>query len=182
MRLIGLATLAFVALGLQGCLSLPDTFGDMWQRLDSVAVPGDFTLIGKEQQGMRSSFMASPEPTVANKYSVRWDQGMLCDRLRDLLNEHGWIVRESGSGTCGFKTGTTAGPRAWLVNVWRYELEAYARAPDIVTTFSDERCAEIRERHERDHGPKNYYHRYEDCWVAPSEAFVSIVVHGETDW
>jgi hypothetical protein len=152
------ALVAILALALQGCVSIlfpPDTFDDMWRRLDSVAPPGEFALIAKHRGGLRSDFMAAGPPFVVEHYSAPWEGGALCNRLRDLLEEFGsTAVEEERSGSCGYRTTISAGWRARFANVWRYELAASALAPDAVAKYlTAEECAEIRKRHEEQSDP-----------------------------
>jgi hypothetical protein len=59
--------LAILAVALHGCIGPfgpPDTFDDMWQRLNSLAVPTDFTLIAKEERGLASSPRRSPVSSI----------------------------------------------------------------------------------------------------------------------
>ena len=181
------ALLAIIASALTGCLGIvgpPETFDDMWQRLDAVAVPADFTLIDKDRWGARGG-LAPGEPRVVNYYSAPWEGGGICEQLRQLLDETSWsAVVKSGDGTCGYKTQIGAGGKAWLVNIWSYELHAAARAPDPpLTPLSTSECAEYRNRWERAHGPNDYYGRpAEVCWVTPGDALVTIYAEGRRGW
>ena len=180
------ALVAIVAVPLQGCTIFltggPDTFEDMGQRLDQVA-PNDFTLIDQNRYGLRSGFAGSGQPVVENRYSADWQGGALCDRLRTLLEQHGGKVSSSGSGSCGYQTRISAGWRARLVNVWTYELQAYATDPSLIQKFTTaEECAEIRERDPWQSSPDYLFGPSEPCGVLPGQAFVSIYVQGDTGW
>jgi hypothetical protein len=155
----------------------------MWQRLDAVAVPDDFTLIAKAQQGSRESFMAIGEPSVTNRYGVRWDESVLCERLRQLLADDGRAVAAKSYGkACTYTTTISAGWKAKLVNVWTYELAAYA-APDASQTgLTPSECAEIRKQHEQAYGPNDYFRGVPQCWLEPGHALVTIYVEGKQGW
>lgn len=175
------AILLCLALALQGCLGPPDTFGDMRKQLEGASVPEDFILVGKREIGMRSGFMAAPPPTTSNVYSAPWDDGALCERVRELLASYG-EVDEIASGTCGYGTMISSGWTAWAVNVWSYQLEGYAADPDVVMKRrAGDDCGQIRKRHE-EQTPGNYYSRDVPCWVTPGEALVTITVEGKVGW
>lgn len=170
-----------LALSLQGCIGPPDTFDDMWDQLDQVAIPDDFTLVGEEYYGARSRAGAAPPPTVTRTYSARWDNSGLCDRISALLGNYG-RVETYRAGTCGFRTTIPSGWRARFVSVSRYDLSIYARSPETVTNLSADRCAEARSAYEDSHPEGSYLFRPEECWVPPGEAYVSITVHGKEGW
>ena len=179
------ALLAIIALALPGCVGIgpfgpPDTFDDMWRRLDSVAVPDDFTLIGKEQLGRRDGFMAPGEPHVLNRYSVPWDASELCERLRRILADGDRSVASRSYGkACGHSTTISSGWNAKLVNVWTYRLAASA-APDASQRgIGVSKCAEIRKRHEQANGPNDLFRGVPQCWVPPGDAMVTIQVEGK---
>jgi len=177
MRRLLLVALGFV---LQGCLGPPDTFGDMWERVDEVAVPDDFTLVGKQQMGLRSGFAAAPGPTASNYYSVSWAEGTLCERLRGILEAYG-RAEGTGSGTCGYETIIDSGWAARAVNVWGYELKAYAADPNAVANLTEHHdCPRIRKRDREQTG--GYQSRYVPCWVTPGEALVTITLDGKEGW
>jgi len=170
-----------LSLILQGCLGPPDTFGDMWKRVDEVRVPEDFVLVAKEEMGLRSRFAAAPGPTASSFYSASWDDGKLCERLRELLEAYG-VPEDTRSGTCGFETTITSGWTARFVNVWNYELEAYAAGPGVMAKrIEGDDCSEIRKRHEEQTGG-SLHSRYVPCWVTPGEALVTITLHGKEGW
>jgi len=183
MRLVSLVVLALV---LQGCTILltgaPDTFDDMWQRLDQVA-PGDFTLLDQHRYGLRSGFAGSGQPVAENRYSADWEGGALCDRLRTLLERHGSHVGRSGMGSCGYQTRISAGWRARLVNVWSYELQAYAADPRHVQKFTTaDECAEIRRSTAGQSTADHVFGPSETCGALPGQALVTLYLVGNTGW
>jgi|SoiMethySBSTD1v2_1073268.scaffolds.fasta_scaffold557180_2 hypothetical protein len=173
---------AVLAVAVSGCGVLlglpPDTFADMWSRLDSIAVPGDFQLIAKNWYGLRSGFAAAGPPEVVEHYSAPWQGGAVCNRLRDLLHDVGSTrVEEAHSGSCGYRTTISSGWKARLVGVATYELEAYAVAPDVVTKYpTDKRCADIRMPDEPTMG------WFGSCRLEPGEVLVSMRVIGKDGW
>jgi hypothetical protein len=176
---------AILALALSGCGILlgvpPDAFDDMWRRIDSVAVPGDFQLIAKNYDGLRSGFAASGPPEVWKHFSAPWQGGDVCNRLRDLVQGLGSPrVEQAHSGSCAYRTTISAGWKARLVGAAKYELEASAVPPDVVPKYpTDKRCAEIRERNEP---IVAFPVMFGSCLLEPGEALVWLRLVGQTGW
>ena len=160
----------------------PDTHRDMNEQLDSLEIPEDFTLVSKGFGGSRSNFAASGRPHVDAIFSAPWDDGRLCGRLAELVSKYS-TADFARSHECSFSTPIRSGWRGKLLNVWEYELVAYAISPESVRPHhSDEECRDLRERTRKGHIPDSPFAQFGPCWIVRGESQVTLVVKGTHGW
>lgn len=173
-------------LSCQACFMIfpAETFEDMQRRLDQVAVPPDFLIVSESIGGSRTAIAAPPPPWVDREFSVRWEGGVLCDRLAAIAEAESWgRVRSTNPPSgCGYETLVAAELSSWFVNVWKYRLSIYASPPLERSVASEERCARTRERHERAASAGSYPRFGGSCWVPEGESLVRITVHNKQGW
>jgi hypothetical protein len=92
------------------------------------------------------------------------------------------VAAKSYGKACSYVTTISAGWKANLVNVWTYQLSAYAAPDASVTGPTASECAEIRKRHEQAHGPNDYFRGVPQCWLQAGDALVTIYVEGKLGW
>jgi hypothetical protein len=165
-RLAILASAACVAFN---GFALFEPFTDMASRADSAAIGEGLKLIREDREGTRLGFFGS-DPTLIRSYNA--EPASACEAVRRLIESLG-VPQPSPVGSCGLQTRIRAGWHGWLINVWGYDVLAFAVPPDRVdpTGVCARHGAPAEERDSRFASIR--------CLVPEGRALVELQVHGK---
>ena len=169
-------SLALIAAG-AAMVFVPDTFEDMWACLDEVRVPATFEQVGEWSQGSRGGLMAPGAPMVVRSYAAPWDEGRLCENVRELipgLVNHGLAQDDD----CGAQVEVEAGSRSRLVNIWSYMLIINVTSPERVIRGSERTCEKRRTSFKE----SGIYPGLGGCLVPPGYALVNMKISSKRGW